>query len=300
MDNNLNASKFKRMIKSKGFVTAVCAALAVVVLIVGYNIRINNATKPVRVPVASHTIQQKHQITAEDITYIEVPRNALNGRFIANANNIIGKYTNVNVIVPEGSLFYAETITSKDALPDKALYDLKEGETLYYLTVNMLTSYTNSIVPESYIDIYISTKADGLALVGKLLKNVKVLQVKTSDGKNVFDNNDESRVPYVILFALPEEQHLLMRKINAINSYSVASGTSGFARIDVIPVPVNTNLNGEDSEIKSTVSSEFLEKHILDRAMEIPEDVIDPNFVQDTQSQEGTATTTDPTVNPTE
>lgn len=153
MDNNLNASKFKRMIKSKGFVTAICAVLAVVVLIVGYNIRINNATKPVRVPVASHTIQQKHQITSDDVRYIEVPRNALNGKFYSNGNDVIGKYTNVNVIIPEGSLFYAEAVTTKDALPDKALYDLKEGETLYYLTVNMLTSYTNSIVPDSYIDI---------------------------------------------------------------------------------------------------------------------------------------------------
>ena len=294
MDNNLNASKFKRMIKSKGFVTAICAVLAVVVLIVGYNIRINNATKPVRVPVASHTIQQKHQITSDDVRYIEVPRNALNGKFYSNGNDVIGKYTNVNVIIPEGSLFYAEAVTTKDALPDKALYDLKEGETLYYLTVNMLTSYTNSIVPDSYIDIYISTKNDGLALVGKLLKNVKVLQVKTSDGKNVFDNNDESRVPYVILFALPEDQHLLMRRINAINNYSVSSGTSSFARIDVIPVPVNTNLTDQDSEIKSTVSSEELVNMIYERAKKLPgeEDTVDPNFVQGT---EGTATTVDPT-----
>ena len=49
MDNNLNASKFKRMIKSKGFVTAICAVLAVVVLIVGYNVRINNATKQINI-----------------------------------------------------------------------------------------------------------------------------------------------------------------------------------------------------------------------------------------------------------
>lgn len=92
------------------------------------------------------------------------------------------------------------------------MYDVAEGETLYYLTVNMLTSYTNSILPGNYIDIYLSTKENNKALVGKILENVKILAVKTSDGKNVFENSDESRTPYVIIFALPEEQHLLLRK----------------------------------------------------------------------------------------
>ncbi len=296
MDNNLNASKISRMIKSKGFVTAVCAALAVIVLVVGYNIRINNATKPVRVPVASHTIEQKHQITQEDYTYVYIARDALKGNYITNVNEIVGKYTNVNVIIPEGSMFYKDTLLSKDELSYKSVLDLKDGETLYYLTVNMLTSYTNSIIPGNYIDIYISTKEDGLAVVGKLLQNVEVLQVKTSDGKNVFDSNDESRVPYVIIFALPEEEHLLMRKINAINNYSIASGTSSFSRIDVIPVPVNTNLKQDDKEIKTEVSSNFLRERILARALPIPDEALanDTNFIPN-NNEEGTVTPVDPT-----
>ena len=44
-----------------------------------------------------------------------------------------------------------------------------------------------------------------LGIVGKLMQDVKVLAVKTSDGKNVFENSDESRVPYVIIFALPSQ-----------------------------------------------------------------------------------------------
>jgi Flp pilus assembly protein CpaB len=77
----------------------------------------------------------------------------------------------------------------------------------------MLTSYTNSIVPGNYIDIYISTEQNNKALVGKLLKNVKILAVKTSDGKNVFENSEELRVPTVVIFSLPEDQHLMLRNI---------------------------------------------------------------------------------------
>ena len=281
-NNNLNASKLKRMVKSKGFVTAVCAILAVAVLLVGYNIRINSATKPVRVPVAIRRLTTRHLITDDDVKYVEIPQGALTSEYYSKKESIVGKYVNIDTTIPEGSLFYRGAIISREELPDEALLNVKEGETLYYLTVNMLTSYTNSILPNRYIDLYVSTKENGKALVGKLLTNVKVLQVKTADGLNVFDDSEESRTPYVILFSLPEEQHLLLRKINAINNYSIAQeGGSGFARIELIPVPTTAYFKDEDEETASVVSSSYLQDYILDLAATIPEDVIDINFVED-------------------
>jgi len=226
--------------------------------------------------VAKQTIQPKTEITSDMITYINVPREALKGSYIANAKEIVGRYSNVNTIIPAGSLFYKEAVKNKNELPDSALYDVPEGETLFYLTVNMLTSYTNSILPGNYIDIYLETKENGKALVGKLLENIKILAVKTSDGKNVFEDSDESRVPYVIIFSLPEEQHLLLRKINAINSYSVYS--SGSSRIDVKPVPTTVNFGDGTGEIASNVSSQYLKSYVLKMSSTIPEDLADENI----------------------
>lgn len=274
--NNLNASKISRMVKSKGFVTALCGVLAVVVLLVGYNIRINNATKPVQLPVAKYTISPKTRITEEMIEYRSVPRGALNAEYYSNKNQIINKYSKVNAIIPAGSMFYTELLTEKDDLPDSALYDVPEGETLYYLTVNMLTSFTNSILPGRYIDIYISTKEDDKALVGKFIENVKVLQVKTSDGQNVFDDSESSRVPYLVMFSLPEEQHILMRDIEAINNYSISSGNSGFSSIDIFPVPTKAYYKDGDKEIQSTVSSQYLKNYIKTMAATIPQDIVVP------------------------
>lgn len=272
-NNNVNVSKIKRITKSKSFVTATCAVLAVLVLIIGYNLRIRSATQPVRVPVATRRLTARHLITEEDVRYVEVPSGALSGDYFSRSEYVIGRYVNYDSTIQEGSLFYVGSIVSRDDLPDEALLNVPEGETLYYLTVNMLTSFTNSILPGRYIDIYISTEADNKALVGKLIENVKVLQVKTSDGRNVFDDSEDSRVPYVIMFSLPEDQHLLMRDINAINNYSISSGTSGFSRIDVIPVPTKAYFKDGDKEIQSTVSSQYLKDHILNMAAIIPEDV---------------------------
>ena len=273
MNNNVNVSKIKRITKSKSFVTATCAVLAVLVLIIGYNLRIRSATQPVRVPVATRRLTARHLITEEDIRYVEVPQGALSGDYYSRIEYVIGRYVNYDSTIQEGSLFYVGSIVNRDDLPDEALLNVPEGETLYYLTVNMLTSFTNSILPGRYIDIYLSTEADDKALVGKLLENVKVLQVKTADGRNVFDDSEDSRVPYVIMFSLPEDQHLLMRDINAINSYSISSGSSGFSRIEIIPIPTKAYFKDGDKEIQSTVSSQYLKDYILNMAAVIPEDV---------------------------
>lgn len=277
MNGNLNVSKVKRFLKNKNTVTALCAILIVVVLIVGYTIRVNNATKPVKIPIAKVTIQPRTEITADMITEINVPQEALKGNYYRNVSSLVGKYSNVNTVIPAGSIFYSESVISKNDLPDSSLYDVAEGETLYYLTVNMLTSYTNSILPGNYIDIYLSTKENNKALVGKILENVKILAVKTSDGKNVFENSDESRTPYVIIFALPEEQHLLLRKINAINSYSVYATNPGYSKIDIIPVPTAASFDDSEKDIKPNVTSQYLKDYILNMAATVPEDVITEN-----------------------
>lgn len=268
-------NKLTKFLKNKNTVTALCVLLAAAVILIGYNIRVKNATNPVRIPVAAKTIQPKQEITDDMISYVNVPRDSLHGNFISNKASLIGKYTQVNTVIPEGSLFYKEAVTDKNNLPDSALYDVQEGETLFYLTVNMLSSYTNSILPGNYIDIYVSTKEGSTALVGKLFENIKILGVKTSDGKNVFENSDESRTPYVLIFAVPEEQHLLLRAVNAINNYNVFnSGDVAGSRIELIPVPVTSGLKAEDgTTIKSNVTSKYLKEYIEKRSVIIEEDI---------------------------
>ncbi len=275
---NVNTSKFKGLLKSKGFITALCAVLAVAVLLISYNIRVNQAVKPVKIPVAKQTIQPRRLITEDMIEYRNVPKGGLSGNYYDNPNLIVGKYSNVNSIIPQGSMFFKEAVVSREELPDSSLYEVPKGETLYYLTVNMLTTYTNSVLPGNYIDLYLSTKFSNKALVGKFIKDIKVLAVKTADGKNVFENADESRTPYVIIFSLPEDQHLLLRKINAINNYSVANPNSGFARIELIPVPNTVNYTDTTESVKTVVNSQYLKEYVLNMSASIPEDIPDINI----------------------
>ena len=281
--DNLNASKISSFLKNKNTVTAICAVLIVVILLVAYKIRVDRATTPSKVPVANVTIQPRTEITADMISYINVPKSALNGNYYSNIDALVGKYTNVNTIVPQGSLFYAEAVITKEELPDAILFEKPEGETLYNLAVNMRSTYTNSILPGNYIDLYITTKENGKALVGKLLSNIKVLAVKTGDGKNVFENTEEVRVPATVYFSVPEEQFLLLRSIEAINSYSAYDTAEGSSKIDVVPVPTSVTDKGLETKLVANVSSQYLKSYIETLSQAIQEENGEIKDVQETQ-----------------
>ncbi len=276
MNTNMNQSssgrKLTNFLKNKNTVSALAAILIVVVLIVGYNYRVNQAVTPVRVPYAKVTIQPRTQITSDMIGYITIAKAGLQGNVITNPSQIVNQYSNYNTVIPAGSLFYAETVVEKKTLPDSALYDVPKGYTLYYLSINMLTSYSNSMMPGNFIDIYLSTKdTDGKALVGKLYENVRILAVKTADGKHVFQDSNDNRTPSVILFAVPEDFHLLLRKVDAINSYGVYTQS-----VKIVPVPNTLYYTDVDpSSVKPNVTSKYLQEFVEERATQLPSDILE-------------------------
>lgn len=269
--------KLKMFLKNKNTVTIVCALIAIGVLIAGYYWRVNEAVKPVNVPYALKTIQPRTEITKDLFGYKQIAKSAVSEDVITNVNQLIGYYSNASTIIPKGSMFYKETVVRKEELPDAALYNMPLDETLYYLGVNIATSYYNTILPGNYVDIYmqtITTDADGnqKVMVGKLLSNVLIRAVKTSNGLNVFESSDEARIPATIIFSVKEDMHLLLRKAASIGNLSSEY------KIDIIPVPNTTGFDSDNTDaVVTKVSSEYLKEFIEEKSIYIPEDEIVEN-----------------------
>ena len=267
--------KLKRFITNKNTVTIIGLLLIVGILYFVYNRQIKQATNPVKVPVAKVTIQPKTLITKDMIEYIEVPSVSVKKTTLTSSQNIIGKYSNYNTMIPQGSMFFADTLITKDELPDSALMDVAEGEVLYNFPVNMNTSYQNSIMPGSKVDIYMkATNDDHVLMVGKLLENVNVLAVKTSDGLNVFEETSERRTPAYIFFGVSPEIHILLRKASYLTNYSVV----------LFPVPHGTTYTNEKNEayVSTDELKEFINAHTVNLVenttdTEIPNQNIDAN-----------------------
>ena len=252
----------KKFLQNKNTVTIIGVLLILLVLFLGYRYQINKAVSPVTgIPVAIDTIQPRTEITNDMVNTISVAPVVLSDNVIRTKMAVVGKYTAVNTVVPAGSMFYKNTIVNESDLPDAAFIDLEEGQIPYNFPVTMNTTYGNSIYPSNYIDIYMkATNEEGTLMVGKLIENVKVLAVKDSQGKNVFENSDEARVPAYLIFGLDYELNILLRKASYMNTFSV----------ELFPVPHGVTISTEEGE--TTVSSQTLKDFI--NANTVPNDEI--------------------------
>lgn len=258
--NNLRAS-LKKFFGNKNVVTILGVLLCLVILYIGYNWRVNSQVRQVEVPYAKVLIQPRTEITKKMIGKMSVPKSFLEAAakstedeegFYSTIDDIVGKYSNYNTVIAQGSLFYKNLVIAKEDLPDSAFIDIPEGYTVVIYPVDIYKTYANSMPPGSYVNIYYKSLNDNKEVMfGKFVSDVKILDVKDSSGKHVFENSEETRVPAYLLFAVPEETHLLIRKALYLKSYEV----------ELVLVPSTAEIP-KDEEYSVHVSSSQIEEFI--------------------------------------
>lgn len=251
-----SASKF---LKNKNTVTVLGVIICFIVLIIGYNVRINQKTELVKVYYANQTIQPKTKITDDMISSANVPTSFLVGSYYTNYNDIVGKYSNYNTVIASGSLFYNELLIEEENLPDSVFYNVPEGEVVVSFPVNTVSTYGNSIMPNNLINVYVKMIDDsGKIIYGRFIDNINVLAVKDSSGKNVFESTEEERTPAFIYFSLVEPKYLLFSSMNYIETND----------IEVIIVPNTIKYTPEDKTAVE-VTSDYITNFIIDKIKKI-------------------------------
>ncbi len=260
--NNLSNS-FKKFLGNKNTVTILGVVLCIVVLWLGYNFRIDQKVRLTKVPYANQTIQPRTKITNAMISYMNVPESFLIGTYYKNDEAIVGKYSNYNTIIAQGSLFYTDLLIDEKSLPNYSFINVPDGFTVINYGVSMESTYANSMMPGDYINIYFKgNNDDNTIMFGKFLSNIKILDVKDSAGQHVFEDSEEARTPAYMLFALPEDMHLLFRK---------AIYLAGQYKVELILVPNTQELTNDDAVM---VSSEDIQKFINDKTQMVSVDEI--------------------------
>lgn len=261
--NNLSSS-MKKFLGNKNTVTILGVVLCIIVLYVGYNYRIDQKVTLTKVPYANQTIQPKTEITSDMISYMSVPESFLQGSYYSSADSIVGKYSNYNTMIAEGSLFYTDLLVDSKYIPDEVYGSVEEGYTLVMYNVNMESTYANSMMPDDYINIYFkATDDDGSIMFGKFISNVRILSVKDSSGQNVFESTEEARTPAYMIFALPEDMHLLFRKALYLESQY---------NVELLLIPNTVAATEEDVDV--LVSSEDIQDFINDKTAMVSVDEI--------------------------
>lgn len=262
--------RLKRFLQNKNTVTILSTLAIIAVILIGYNLRVKQATNPVRVPYAKVEIQPRTIVSESMIGYMDVPAKMVGNNVLRNSSLVIGKYSNYNTVIPQGSLFYNSVLVDWADMPDSAFANIPDGYTVVSLGVNYDTTFGNSIYPGNYIDLYFRSNESGLVLFGKFIESIKVLAVKDSSGKNVFENSINLGTPAALLFAVPEDLHLLLRKATYIGA-------------EIVPVPRNASYCA-DEDCDTEVSSEYIREFVVAKTVVIPDEKL-PDI-------------TNPTINP--
>lgn len=238
----------KKFISNKNTVTILGVLLGIVVLYFGYTWRVSQSTNPVDVPYAVSTMLAKKPITEQDIGYVSVPADLVNnwGNIITDYNYLVNaKLVSFDSKIAANSFFFTENIIEESKMPDSVFSNIKDGYTIFALDVNSKKTYSNSIFPGDMIDLYLkTTDEDGLLVYGRFIKSIEVIAVKDSGGNNVFEDKDNLKEPAQLLFAVPEDLFLLLKK--AVN-------VGGF---DIDPVPRN------DSYTKNAAATELVNQEL--------------------------------------
>lgn len=264
---NLTTS-LKKFLQNKNTVTVIGVVLAIFILYFAYTMRIKSSINPINVPVAAEQIDPGVQITQSMITIKQIPPSMLSDGVITNMGDIVDKYSSADTVIPKGSLFYKRAVVEKEQLPANIILQYPKGYVLYNLSVNTESTYGNSVYPGNYIDIYLkavnkiddkdassSNKDADKIMLGKLMANVEVLAVKDASGKAVFQNLDDNRTPAMVVFALPEEYYILLKKAEYMRTYDTT----------LILVPTNESLKDEpgDLEISSEQLKDWINQHTV-------------------------------------
>lgn len=246
----------KKFLQNRNTVTIVGVVIAIFILYFAYNMRIKNAINPISVPYANTQIKAGTQIKESMISTRRVPPSMIEGDVITNVGEIVDKYSNVDTVIPKGSLFYKRAVVEREQLPDDIILNYPKDTVLFQHRVDVYSTYGNSILPDNYIDIYVSIyespdKRDKM-VVGKLLSNVKVLAVKDSSGRPVFQNLEEKRTPDMLIFAVKDEYFELLTALQKL--------TGIFGNNPITIVPTNESFKEEPGETE--LSSEELKNKI--------------------------------------
>lgn len=245
----------KRLFGNKAVVTFIAMVVCVAIIAFAYTYRVDREIKAVSVPYAKVKIPARSEITEDMVGTVKVASSMVTETVITDKKQLIGKYVNYNTYIPAGSLFYSPEVVTWDKMPDSAWSKINNDYTIFSFPVTDDTTYGNSIFPGDKIDLYYYAWVNGKLSYEKLIEGIEVLAVKDSSGKHIFKKSDEQRSAAALIFAVPEELHILLRQATMIRNNQL------------VPVPRGANYNPSTS-----ISNVSLRDYIKSQAREVPQD----------------------------
>lgn len=153
--------------------------------------------------VAAEDIPPRTKITEKDLVEVQIARDYLMENTYLSKGDILGKYTEIQGMIPAGSVFYKHMLYAEKDLPDNPQLQLKEGETAYGVQVDVAS--IGSLIEGERVDVHCTIeKRDSSPVTGVLIQNVRVISIRDHQGLSLQDVKS-SGVPYLMELAVARD-----------------------------------------------------------------------------------------------
>lgn len=169
------------------------------------------------VPVACCDLKPRKRIEKGDYVMKEVPSAYLPTYVIQEEKEVLGKYLEIQGMVPCGSFFYESMLYDQSELPDYPESLLKEGQAAYTMPID-LARLGGSKVVNQRVDVHVSITKDGNKPVcGCLFKGARILAIKDHNGYDL-DDKKSSKTPHLVVLAISNDDVSYLSKAEELGT----------------------------------------------------------------------------------
>ncbi len=154
--------------------------------------------------LAARDIPPRTRIQEEDLVEAEIAGDYLLDQAVCEKEQIVGKYTEIQGMIPAGSVFYRRMLKDLKDLPDYPTAQLRKGQSAYSLETD-LAKLGGTVIPGQRVDLFATiVDRDGSLITGCLFENVRVIAVKDHNGFDL-DDPEGTGTPYLAILAVRSE-----------------------------------------------------------------------------------------------
>lgn len=264
----------KTVLKAAG---CVFAAMAILFLnYVLFHIYVNEKLDLKTTYVAARDIPPRSRIKEEDLVEVRMPTAYLLDGTYSRKNEIIGRYTEIQGMIPAGSLFYRRMLFDAEELPDTAS-QLRSGQTAYAMLTDR--SMLGSIIPGQRADIHVSLKErTGQVITGCLIKGARVISITDHKGLSL-DDPDSTGVPYMCEIAVSTADIRMLSVAEAAGDIRLFATDDSYDTALEAQLQTDTPLTDALEKLQGTVTEEPVKEEVPESTPE-PEETAEPEETQ--------------------
>ena len=217
----------KQTVLTKCLFIIISSSAILLVLAVGFHVQLNAQVQLVEIYVAAKDIMPRTRISENDLVEIHVPSAYLQDYTYTTKEDILGKYTEIQGMIPAGSPFYKSMLFNEEDLPDYPFTELRKGQAAYSMNVDLAT-LGGLLKKGQRVDIhYAFISKDDVPVTGCLIQNARIISIQDHRGMEI-ENKDSSGTPYLAILAVNEEDISLLTLADSLGQVKLITSSSTY------------------------------------------------------------------------